>query len=72
VSSYERRVMADDRSPVIAPRGTSPAAASDPARDLDDGHYHIYETNPVPWWVVLVWLGFFGFAVAYLIRNLME
>jgi hypothetical protein len=62
----------DDRTPVLAPRGTSPAAASDPARDVDDGSYHIYESNPVPWWVALVWLAFFVFGVTYLIRSLME
>jgi len=64
--------VADDRIPVLAPRGTSPAAASDPARDVDDGRYHVYESNPVPWWVALVWLSFFAFAITYLIRNLME
>ena len=63
--------MPDDQSPVLAPRGTSPARASDPAR-VDDGHYHIYESNPVPWWVALAWLSFVGFAITYLIRNLME
>jgi hypothetical protein len=63
--------VADDRIPVIVPPGASAAGASDPARDLDDGHYHIYESNPVPWWVVLVWLGFIAFAIVYLIRNLM-
>ena len=61
-----------DEGPVLAPRGGSPAAASDPARDPADGHYHIYESNPVPWWVALAWLCFIGFAIMYLIRNLME
>jgi hypothetical protein len=64
--------MADDRSPVVAPQGASPARASDPTRDLDDGRYHIYEANPVPWWVALVWVAFLAFGVVYLIRNLME
>jgi hypothetical protein len=64
--------MADERRPIVAPQGTSPAAASDPARDLEDGRYHIYEANPVPWWVALVWLAFVVFAITYLIRNLME
>lgn len=63
--------MADDGAPVVAPRGTSPAAASDPARPIEDG-WHIYESNPVPWWVALVWLAFLVFGVAYLIRNLIE
>lgn len=64
--------MADDRRPVLAPHGTSPATASDPSREVEDGTYHIYESNPVPWWVALVWLAFIAFAITYLIRNLME
>ena len=64
--------VADDGSPVLAPPGASPAAASDPARDVHDGRYHIYESNPVPWWVALVWLAFIAFAITYLISNLME
>jgi hypothetical protein len=58
--------------PVLAPPGASPAAASDPHRPLEDGRWHIYESNPVPWWIALVWLGFFAFAVTYLIVNLLE
>lgn len=64
--------MADDRAPLLAPRGASPASASDPARQVEDGRYHIYESNPVPWWVALVWVSFIAFAIVYLIRNLME
>jgi hypothetical protein len=56
---------------VLAPHGASPADASDPKRELDE-HWHIYEANPVPWWVALVWLGFIGFAIVYLIRNLLD
>lgn len=33
--------------------------------------YHTYETNPVPWWVILIWLGFFTFGIVYLLRNLL-
>jgi hypothetical protein len=62
----------DDRQPIVVPPGASAAGASDPHRDLDDGRYHIYESNPVPWWVALVWLFFIAFAIAYLITNLME
>jgi hypothetical protein len=62
--------MPDDRVPVLARQGQSPASASDPERDLEDGRWHIYEPNPVPWWVALLWLAFFVFAVVYLIRNL--
>ena len=57
--------------PVLAPRGGSPAGASDPRVPLDYGRWHIYEANPAPWWVALVWAGFFVFGVVYLIRNLL-
>jgi hypothetical protein len=57
--------------PVVAPRGASPAAASSPDAPLEDGRYHIYEPNPIPWWVVLVWLGFIVFALVYLITSLL-
>jgi hypothetical protein len=63
--------VADERRPILSRRGESPAAASDPGNELD-GRWHVYEPNPVPWWVALLWLGFFAFAIAYLIRNLMS
>ena len=63
--------MADERAPVIAGREASAATASDPERDLDEGRWHIYESNPVPWWIALLWLAFFVFGVTYLIRSLM-
>jgi hypothetical protein len=64
--------MADDRQPVVVAQGRSAASASDPTRDLDDGRYHIYEANPVPWWVVAIWVVFISFAITYLISNLIE
>jgi hypothetical protein len=57
--------------PVLAQRGASPANASDPRVPLDDGHWHIYEANPAPWWVALLWAAFFVFGVVYLITNLL-
>lgn len=56
--------------PVMVAAGGSPAAASTPDRLTEDG-YHLYDTNPVPWWVVVIWLGFFAFAFVYLVTNLL-
>jgi hypothetical protein len=56
--------------PVLAPPGDSPARASRPDQELDH-RFNIYEHNPAPWWVALVWLGFFCFGAAYLIVNLL-
>lgn len=57
--------------PILAPPGASPARASQPDEKLDEG-YHIYESNPVPWWIALVWLSFFIFGITYLISNLLD
>jgi len=57
-------------APIVAPAGESPAAASRPDTALDE-RWHGYEANPAPWWIALVWLAFFAFGVAYLVRNLL-
>lgn len=65
-------VVVPDAEPVIVSRGESPAAASRPDRSPEDERWHLYEANPVPWWVAVMWLCFFAFGVIYLIRNLIE
>ena len=57
--------------PIIAPQGASPAEASRPDQQLEFGRYHIYESNPAPWWIALLWLSFFIFGATYLILNLL-
>jgi hypothetical protein len=67
--------MAEQRStprrPIVAPPSASPAEASHPDTSLDD-HYHTYESNPVPWWMTLIWISFLIFGVVYLVVNLLE
>jgi len=67
--------MAEPKSehgvPILAPRGASAAEASRSDTRLDES-YHIYDSNPVPWWLSLVWLSFFVFGVIYLIVNLVD
>jgi hypothetical protein len=58
--------------PIVARRGESPATASDPRIKLDDATYHIYEANPAPWWIGLLWLVFFVGGVVYLLVNLVR
>lgn len=60
--------MADDEAIVVS-AGRSPAEASRPDQPLD-GRWNTYESNPVPWWVTAIWLGFFAFGVTYLLVNL--
>jgi hypothetical protein len=65
-------VMPDERrSPILAPTGASAAEASRPETHLDEA-YHIYESNPAPWWIGVLWLSFFVFGVTYLILNLLR
>jgi hypothetical protein len=58
--------------PIVAPPGESAAAASHPDQPLEGERWHIYESNPAPWWIGLLWLAFFVFAVFYLIVNLLR
>lgn len=59
------------RGPIVAPAGASAAEASRPDQALDE-RFHIYESNPAPWWVALMWLIFLVSGAAYLIINLMR
>lgn len=63
--------MAEQRDPVLAPPGGSPALASRPDTDLDHA-YHAYEANPVPWWVAVLWVAFLIGGATYLVFNLMQ
>lgn len=35
-----------------------------------ENQYHDYVTNRIPWYVRLIWIGFWVFAVYYVIRYL--
>jgi hypothetical protein len=35
-------------------------------------NYHTYESNPVPWWIALLWAGYFLFSVTYLVVNIIN
>ncbi len=58
--------------PIVAPSSGSAAIASDPDLPLDGQQFHIYEAHPAPWWIAAIWIGFFVFAIAYLITNLLQ
>jgi hypothetical protein len=66
----EHRPAPESPGPIVAPRGASAANASHPDTALDPA-YQIYEANPAPWWIGVLWVTFFLFAVVYLIRNLL-
>jgi hypothetical protein len=44
----------------------SPSPPSGPEQDL---RYHTYSSNIIPWYVRLIWLLFWVFAIAYVVRN---
>ncbi len=57
--------------PVLAPLGASAAEASRPETALEE-RYHIYESNPAPWWIGVLWASYLIFGVIYLVLNLLE
>lgn len=59
-----------DPGPIVAGPRESAAAASRPEQTLDDARYLLYEPNPAPWWIGLLWAAFFVFAAVYLVANL--
>lgn len=67
----EHRNLLEDPGPILAPHNASPAESSRPETPLDDG-YHIYESNPVPWWIALMWISFLIFGITYLLVNLVS
>lgn len=60
------------RGPIVAAKGAPPASANQPGSGLDEDRVHIYESNPAPWWIGLLWASFFLFGAAYLILNLVR
>jgi hypothetical protein len=58
--------------PILAPNSASPAEASQPDDGLEHGQYHIYDSNPAPWWIGMMWAAFLIFGVTYLIVNLLR
>jgi hypothetical protein len=64
--------MADQVGPILAAPGASPAESSRPELPLEDGRWHTYESNPIPWWVALAWLWFFAFGIIYLLKSMIR
>ena len=71
-SSVADRARLDTRGPIVVPPGGPPAAACRPESGLDEDRVHIYDSNPAPWWIGLLWVSYFVFGAAYLIINLLR
>jgi hypothetical protein len=65
----EHKGLPTESGPILAPGNASAAEASRPDTPLE-GKYHIYESNPAPWWIALLWMSFLIFGITYLIVNL--
>lgn len=69
--------MSDARPPVgpdapVSVTGRSSAADASQPDGAFDQSYHTYESNPVPWWLTMIWLSFLIFGFVYLLVSLME
>jgi hypothetical protein len=64
--------MVEEVRPILAPPSASPAEASRPDVSLEDGRWHVYESNPVPWWIAFLWIGFVAFALVYLLKSMIH
>lgn len=65
------RGISGSEKPVAVSGRTSAAEASRPDIELDP-RFHTYESNPVPWWLTVVWISFLLFGLVYLVVNLLE
>jgi hypothetical protein len=45
-------------------------STDDPGSPEAESHYHTYVGNRIPWYVRLIWLGFWVFAIYYVITYL--
>lgn len=48
----------------------TPTDAGDPGSAVRESRFHTYVGARIPWYVRLIWLGFWVFAVAYVILYL--
>ena len=58
-----------DPGPIAVSPRQSAAVASQPTQQLDD-QYQVYESNPAPWWVGVLWLCYLIGGATYLLVNL--
>ncbi len=57
--------------PVVVSGRASAAEASRPDTEFDQ-RFHTYESNPIPWWLTVVWMSFLVFGLVYLVLSLLE
>jgi len=63
--------ISGQEKPVIVSGRSSAAEASRPDIELEQ-RFHTYESNPIPWWLTVVWMSFFIFGLVYLVVALLE
>ncbi len=67
----ESRVVSGNQEPIIVPGKASAADASQPNTPLES-RFHSYESNPIPWWLTVIWASFLVFGLVYLVVSLIE
>ncbi len=52
------------------PLTSSNSAVSNPSSPAQEGRFHHYRGNAIPWYVRLIWIGFWIFAIVYTVQYL--
>lgn len=47
-----------------------PLSVEQPVSPEAEGQYHHYQGNQIPWYVRVMWIGFWIFAISYTVRLL--
>ncbi len=64
--------MSEQPTTAITPTPPAPAAPEQaPGTPEREGRFHRYQSSRVPWYVHVLWLLFWIFAVAYVLRYLL-
>ena len=59
-----------ERQTMSNPENTAAPESTDRATAIEEHRYHSYSGNRIPWYVRLIWIGFWIFAVYYVIAYL--
>ena len=67
----DSRIVTSKENPIMVSGKASAADASQPNTALES-RFHSYESNPIPWWLTILWGSFLIFGLVYLVVNLLE
>ncbi len=67
----DSRIVTSKEEPIMVSGKASAADASQPHTALES-RFHTYESNPIPWWLTVLWGSFLIFGLVYLVVSLLE